>query len=152
MGGKSPFIVFDDANIESAVNASIAGIFGATGQSCVAGSRLYLHEDIADEFLEKMIVLARQIIIGDPLEEDTQMGPLCTLGQLRNIQAEVEYAEQEGAKILTGGKQPEGKEGLFYEPTIIVSQPRFANCRYGAFWSCFMRSTFQNRGGSSFSS
>ena len=54
LGGKSPFIVFDDANIESAVNASIAGIFGATGQSCVAGSRLYLHEDIADEFLEKM--------------------------------------------------------------------------------------------------
>ena len=119
LGGKSPFIVFDDANIESAVNASIAGIFGATGQSCVAGSRLYLHEDIADEFLEKMIALARQIIIGDPLEEDTQMGPLCTLGQLKNIQAEVEYAEQEGAKILTGGKQPEGKEGLFYEPTII---------------------------------
>ena len=119
LGGKSPFIVFDDANIESAVNASIAGIFGATGQSCVAGSRLYLHEDIADEFLEKMIVLARQIIIGDPLEEDTQMGPLCTLGQLKNIRAEVEYAEQEGAKILTGGKQPEGKEGLFYEPTII---------------------------------
>ena len=111
--------MFDDANIESAVNASIAGIFGATGQSCVAGSRLYLHEDIADEFLEKMIVLARQIIIGDPLEEDTQMGPLCTPGQLKNIQAEVEYAEQEGAKILTGGKQPEGKEGLFYEPTII---------------------------------
>ena len=119
LGGKSPFIVFDDANIESAVNASIAGIFGATGQSCVAGSRLYLHEDIADEFLEKMIALARQIIIGDPLEEDTQMGPLCTLGQLKNIQAEVEYAEQEGAKILTGGKQPEGKEGLFYEPTIM---------------------------------
>ena len=119
LGGKSPFIVFDDANIESAVNASIAGIFGATGQSCVAGSRLYLHEDIADEFLEKMIALARQIIIGDPLEEDTQMGPLCTLGQLKNIQAEVEYAEQKGAKILTGGKQPEGKEGLFYQPTII---------------------------------
>ena len=67
----------------------------------------------------KRQVLARQIIIGDPLEEDTQMGPLCTLGQLKNIQAEVEYAEQEGAKILTGGKQPEGKEGLFYEPTII---------------------------------
>ena len=69
LGGKSPFIVFDDANIESAVNASIAGIFGATGQSCVAGSRLYLHEDIADEFLEKMIALTRQIIIGDPLKK-----------------------------------------------------------------------------------
>ena len=119
LGGKSPFIVFDDANIESAVNASIAGIFGATGQSCVAGSRLYLHEDIADEFLEKMIALTRKIIIGDPLAEDTQMGPLCTLRQLENIEIEVENAKQEGARVLIGGKQPEGTSGLFYEPTII---------------------------------
>ena len=119
LGGKSPFIVFDDANIESAVNASIAGIFGATGQSCVAGSRLYLHEGIADEFLEKMIALTRKIIIGDPLAEDTQMGPLCTLGQLENIEIEVENAKQEGARVLIGGKQPEGISGLFYEPTII---------------------------------
>ena len=119
LGGKSPFIVFDDANIESAVNASIAGIFGATGQSCVAGSRLYLHEDIADEFLEKMIALTRKIIIGDPLAEDTQMGPLCTLGQLENIEIEVENAKQEGARVLIGGKRPEGTSGLFYEPTII---------------------------------
>ncbi len=119
LGGKSPFIVFDDANIESAVNASIAGIFGATGQSCVAGSRLYLHEDIADEFLEKMIALTRKIIIGDPLAEDTQMGPLCTLGQLENIEIEVEDAKQEGARVLIGGKRPECTSGLFYEPTII---------------------------------
>ncbi|MEP4199265.1 MAG: aldehyde dehydrogenase [Aliishimia sp.] len=119
LGGKSPFIVFEDANIESAVNASIAGIFGATGQSCVAGSRLYLHEDIADEFLEKMISLARQIVIGDPLAEDTQMGPLCTTGQLEHIQREVAHAQEEGGKVLVGGKQPEGMSGLFYEPTII---------------------------------
>jgi acyl-CoA reductase-like NAD-dependent aldehyde dehydrogenase len=119
LGGKSPFIVFDDANIESAVNASIAGIFGATGQSCVAGSRLYLHEDIAEEFLERMIAMTRQIVIGDPLEEDTQMGPLCTTGQLENIQREVARAQEEGGKILAGGKQPDGMSGLFYEPTII---------------------------------
>ena len=119
LGGKSPFIVFDDANIESAVNASIAGIFGATGQSCVAGSRLYLHEDIADEFLEKMTALTRQIVIGDPLAEDTQMGPLCTTSQLENIQREVAHAQEQGGKVLTGGKQPEGMGGLFYEPTII---------------------------------
>ena len=67
LGGKSPFIVFDDANIESAVNGSVAGIFGAAGQSCVAGSRLYLHEDIADEFLERMIKIAKQIKIGCPV-------------------------------------------------------------------------------------
>ena len=69
LGGKSPFIVFDDANIDSAVNGSIAGIFGASGQSCVAGSRLYLHEDIADEFLKKMVAQAKQIRIGDPLDD-----------------------------------------------------------------------------------
>ncbi|SHI57693.1 aldehyde dehydrogenase (NAD+) [Shimia gijangensis] len=119
LGGKSPFIVFDDANIESAVNASIAGIFGATGQSCVAGSRLYLHEDIADEFLERMTGMARNILIGDPLAEETQMGPLCTQGQLDHIQREVAFAREEGGKVLVGGKQPEGLEGLFYEPTII---------------------------------
>ena len=119
LGGKSPFIVFDDANIESAVNASIAGIFGATGQSCVAGSRLYLHEGIADEFLEKITALTRQIVIGDPLAEETQMGPLCTISQLENIQREVAYAQEQGGKIRVGGKQPEGMGGLFYEPTII---------------------------------
>ncbi len=119
LGGKSPFIVFEDANIESAVNASIAGIFGATGQSCVAGSRLYLHEDIADEFLVKMTALARQIVIGDPLADETQMGPLCTIGQLEHIQREVAHAQSEGGKVLVGGKQPEGLGGLFYEPTII---------------------------------
>ncbi len=119
LGGKSPFIVFADANIESAVNASIAGIFGATGQSCVAGSRLYLHEDIADEFLAQMTAQARQIVIGDPLADETQMGPLCTTGQLEHIQREVAHAQEEGGKVLVGGKQPDGMAGLFYEPTII---------------------------------
>ena len=119
LGGKSPFIVFEDANIESAVNASIAGIFGATGQSCVAGSRLYLHEDIADEFLERMTAQARQIVIGDPLAEETQMGPLCTTGQLEHIEREVAFAREEGGTVLVGGRQPEGMSGLYYEPTII---------------------------------
>ncbi len=119
LGGKSPFIVFDDANIESAVNGSVAGIFGAAGQSCVAGSRLYLHEDIADEFLERMVAIAKDIRIGDPLLEETQMGPLCTIGQLENIEKEVSKAIEEGGQILHGGKRPENFEGLFYEPTII---------------------------------
>ncbi|MEO0922847.1 MAG: aldehyde dehydrogenase, partial [Pseudomonadota bacterium] len=119
LGGKSPFIVFDDANIESAVNASIAGIFGATGQSCVAGSRLYLHDDIADEFLERMVAQAREIMIGDPLLEETQMGPLCTPGQRDTIERELAFAQEEGAKLLTGGKRPEGLDGLFFEPTIL---------------------------------
>ena len=119
LGGKSPFIVFDDADIESAVNGSIAGIFGATGQSCVAGSRLYLHEDIADAFLERMVALAGHIRIGDPLEEDTQMGPLCTQGQLHHIEAELAHAQSQGAHLICGGKQPAGMGGTYFEPTII---------------------------------
>jgi acyl-CoA reductase-like NAD-dependent aldehyde dehydrogenase len=119
LGGKSPFIVFDDANIESAVNGSIAGIFGATGQSCVAGSRLYLHEDIADRFLDQMVGFAKGIKIGDPLLEDTQMGPLCTLGQLARVEAEVAKAKAQGGNILCGGKRPDGFCGNYFEPTII---------------------------------
>lgn len=121
LGGKSPFIVFDDANIESAVNGSIAGIFGASGQSCVAGSRLYLHDKIADEFLETMVGRARKIRIGDPLAEETQMGPLATAGQLSRIETEVAFAKEQGGTVLTGGKRPAGfNRGLYYEPTIVA--------------------------------
>ena len=120
LGGKSPFIVFDDADIESAVNGSIAGIFGATGQSCVAGSRLYLQEKVADEFLRMMVERTAQINIGDPLDEATQVGPLCTGAQLENIEREVAFAQTEGGKLLCGGKRPPGiGKGLHYEPTII---------------------------------
>ena len=120
LGGKSPFIVFEDADIESAVNGSIAGIFGATGQSCVAGSRLYLHDSIADEFLNRMAETAKAIRIGDPLDAETQMGPLCTQGQMDTVEREVAHALSEGAKLICGGKRPEGmNEGLFYEPTIL---------------------------------
>ena len=120
LGGKSPVVVFEDADIESAVNGSIAGIFGASGQSCVAGSRIYLQESIADEFLDRMVGLARQIRIGDPLEEETQMGPLATTGQLDCIEREVAHALEEGARLLHGGKRPaEPNRGWYYEPTII---------------------------------
>ena len=118
LGGKSPFIVFDDANLDSAVNGSVAGIFGATGQSCVAGSRLYLHEDIADEFLARMVDIARNIQIGDPQADETEMGPLCTQGQMDHIQRQVALAVEEGGTILHGGDRA-AKEGLFYQPTII---------------------------------
>ncbi|MEJ8561592.1 aldehyde dehydrogenase [Yoonia sp. GPGPB17] len=118
LGGKSPFIVFDDADLESAVNGSVAGIFAATGQSCVAGSRLYLHEDIADAFLAKMIAIARNIRIGDPQADETEMGPLCTQGQMDHIEAQVALAVQEGGTVLTGGQRSEAGD-LFFEPTII---------------------------------
>ena len=121
LGGKSPFIVFDDVDLEGAVNSAISGIFGAAGQSCVAGSRLYLQDGIADAFLERMVEQAGNIIIGDPLAEDTQMGPICTAGQLENIEREVAHALAEGGEVLCGGKRPEGLDhGQYYEPTIIA--------------------------------
>jgi len=120
LGGKSPFMVFEDANIESAVNGSIAGIFGASGQSCVAGSRLYLQDSIADQFLDRMVGLAKQIRIGDPLDDETQMGPLATPAQLAHIEAEVAGARAAGATVLHGGARPTHlNAGWFYEPTII---------------------------------
>ena len=120
LGGKSPFIVFEDADIESAVNGSIAGIFGASGQSCVAGSRLYLQESIADEFLDRMTSLAANIKLGDPLLDETQMGPLATLGQIKLIESEIANAKNQGAKILHGGNKPSNmNEGWFFEPTIV---------------------------------
>ncbi len=118
LGGKSPFVVFDDADLESAVNGSVAGIFGATGQSCVAGSRLLLHEGIADAFLARMTALAGQIRLGDPLNEATQMGPLCTTGQLAAIRHHVDLAVAEGGTVLCGGGQPD-LGGTFFAPTII---------------------------------
>ena len=120
LGGKSPFIVFEDADLEGAVNGSIAGIFGATGQSCVAGSRLYLQETIADEFLSRMVEQTGHIKIGDPLDEKTQMGPLCTGAQLAHIEREVAFAQTEGGKLLCGGHRPaHAGDGLYYAPTII---------------------------------
>ncbi|MFU1477866.1 aldehyde dehydrogenase [Roseovarius sp. C7] len=119
LGGKSPFIVFEDADVESAVNGAVAGIFGASGQSCVAGSRLIVHEDVAEEFLARMVEIARAVKIGDPMAEETEMGPLCTQGQLETIEREVARAVEEGGQVLCGGKRAEAGSEMYYEPTII---------------------------------
>ena len=119
LGGKSPFIVFDDAPLESALNGCVAGIFGASGQSCVAGSRLYLHEDIADNFLEKLVQIASGIKIGDPQADETEMGPLCTQNQMALIEAQVAKAIDEGGKLLHGGRKYAELDGHYFEPTII---------------------------------
>ena len=120
LGGKSPVMVFEDADLESAANGIVAGIFGASGQSCVAGSRLYLHDSIADEVLDRLVGQAGQIRIGDPLADETQMGPLATEAQFTRIEAEVAKAQEEGAKLLYGGSRPAGHNaGWFFEPTII---------------------------------
>ena len=120
LGGKSPVMVFEDADLDSATNGVVAGIFGASGQSCVAGSRLYLQEGIADRVLDGLVARAGPIRIGDPLAEDTQMGPLATERQLTRITAEVDRAKAEGAKVRHGGGRPAHlNAGWFYQPTIL---------------------------------
>lgn len=119
LGGKSPFIVFEDADLESAVNACVAGIFGASGQSCVAGSRLIVHESLADAFLEKMAGIASGITIGDPMAEETEMGPLCTHGQLTHIENQIKGAVKEGARLVCGGARAEASSDMYFQPTIL---------------------------------
>ena len=120
LGGKSPVLVFEDADLDSATSGVLTGIFGASGQSCVAGSRLYLQEKIADKLLAKLLDQAKQIRIGDPLADDTQMGPLATEGQRTRIEAAVETAKREGATVLHGGKRPSRfNDGWYYEPTVV---------------------------------
>lgn len=120
LGGKSPNIIFDDANLENALMGVLAGIFGGTGQSCVAGSRVFLHNTIYDEFMEMLLERTNRIVVGDPMKEETEVGPVATLNQLETIEKYVERGKKEGATLLTGGKRPSHlKEGWYFEPTIF---------------------------------
>ncbi|WP_175837480.1 aldehyde dehydrogenase [Burkholderia anthina] len=118
LGGKSPFIVFADTDIQSAVNAQVAAIFAASGQSCVAGSRLLIEASVKAQFLALLIERVSRIRVGSPNEMATEYGPLCTERQLRNIEAVVARSVQQGAKVLAGGTQLE-RDGYYYAPTIL---------------------------------
>ena len=120
LGGKSPVVVFKDARKDNAINGIMASIFGATGQSCIAGSRLYLQEDIYQDYLDELEKRTEAIKIGDPLSTTTQLGPLATLKQLKNIQEKIQQTIEQGGKIITGGKKVSSfKNGYYFEPTII---------------------------------
>lgn len=127
LGGKGANIVFEDANIDAAVNGSAWAIFHNQGQACIAGSRLLLHDAIADEFLDKFIKLAESIKLGDPLDPETEMGPLTSEAHRDKVLAYVKIAEEEGGKILSGGKSPEDealKKGFYLLPTIVDANPK----------------------------
>ncbi|UWQ85757.1 aldehyde dehydrogenase [Leisingera caerulea] len=118
LGGKSPFIVFDDADLESAVNAQVSGIFAATGQSCVAGSRLVIQKGIKDAFLARLKEKAEAVVIGAPDDMATEVGPLCTLKQRDHAARLIEASVKAGARLVTGGTVPEG-EGFYFPPTVL---------------------------------
>ncbi|MCZ7498725.1 aldehyde dehydrogenase [Agrobacterium sp. ST15.13.015] len=118
LGGKSPILVFADADLESAANAQVAGIFAATGQSCVAGSRLIIERSVKDRFLEILKAKAEAIRIGSPLDMATEVGPLATERQRKHIVSLVSASVDAGAKVVTGGAVVDG-DGYFYPPTIL---------------------------------
>ncbi|MFO8124919.1 aldehyde dehydrogenase [Yoonia sp.] len=118
LGGKSPFIVFDDADLDSAANAQISGIFAATGQSCVAGSRLLVQQGVKDRFLAILRDKAAAIRIAAPDDMTTEVGPLCTARQRDGIIAAIRASIDAGAKVITGG-QPLAGDGFYFPPTIM---------------------------------
>ncbi|MEX0317340.1 MAG: aldehyde dehydrogenase [Ruegeria sp.] len=118
LGGKSPFIVFEDADLDSAVNAQVSGIFAATGQSCVAGSRLVVQNTIKEEFLSRLKVKAENVVIGAPQDMATEVGPLCTRRQRENALSLIDASIAQGARLITGGTALD-RDGFYFPPTII---------------------------------
>jgi betaine-aldehyde dehydrogenase len=122
LGGKGANIVFDDANLAAAINGSAWASFHNQGQACIAGSRLMLHERIADEFVDKFAALAKSIRIGNPLDAATEMGPLTSAQHRDRVLSYVGVAREQGGQVIAGGKAPEKAElakGCYVEPTIV---------------------------------
>ncbi len=123
LGGKSPNIIFDDARLDNAVRGVVGGIFGAVGQTCIAGSRLLVHRKVHDEFLDKLAAFTRSARIGDPRKPETQIGPIANSMQYEKVLGYIDIARQEGAELYLGGKRPDIEEcsqGYFIEPTIFA--------------------------------
>jgi (Z)-2-((N-methylformamido)methylene)-5-hydroxybutyrolactone dehydrogenase len=122
LGGKSPNIVFEDADLDNAIKGVISGIFAATGQTCIAGSRLLVQQSIHDRFLEKLVAFAKTAKMGNPMSKDTQIGPVTNKPQLEKILKYIDIAKGEGARAVLGGSRasrPECGNGWFVEPTIF---------------------------------
>lgn len=123
LGGKSPNIVFADADIDRAVIGALAGIFGASGQTCVAGSRLLVQRGVYDEMIARLAARAEKIVLGDPRAPETEMGTAANEPQFRRILECIEAAKQEGARLVTGGeaaREGELAKGFFVKPTIFA--------------------------------
>ncbi len=119
LGGKSPQVVFADADLDAVTNGVVAGVFAATGQTCMAGSRLLVQREVHDELLERVAARAREVRLGDPLEPATEMGPVAFAGHRDAVMERIRAAGAEGARLVAGGGRPE-REGFFVEPTVFA--------------------------------
>jgi acyl-CoA reductase-like NAD-dependent aldehyde dehydrogenase len=123
LGGKSPHVIFDDADLEAATNGIVAGIFAAAGQTCIAGSRLFVQRGVHDEIVDRVVKRAQSIKLGNPLHDTTEMGPIAFQEQLDKIKEYIAIAQEEGAVLASGGKEatdPELSSGFFIEPTVFT--------------------------------
>ncbi|WP_430928711.1 aldehyde dehydrogenase [Polaribacter marinivivus] len=124
LGGKAPFIVFADADIDAAVDAALHSRFDNCGQVCTCNERMYVHEDIYDVFMDKFIAKTKALKVGDPMLEDTDMGPKVNGNELKHMEHLVKVSLEEGATLATGGKRPEGaafEKGFWFEPTVLTN-------------------------------
>jgi aldehyde dehydrogenase (NAD+) len=147
LGGKGANIVFGDADLDSALQGSAFAIFHNQGQACIAGSRLLLHEQIAEEFLERFCALAGSIRLGDPKDRATEMGPLTSAHHRDRVLGYVKIAQDEGGEILLGGKPPESPAlagGCYLEPTVVRAKPQDRVCREEVFGPFVTVSTFRD--------
>jgi aldehyde dehydrogenase (NAD+) len=123
LGGKSPQVVFPDADLEAAANGLVAGVFAATGQTCMAGSRLIAHADVHDELVRLVAERAARIKLGDPNDPDTEMGPVANEPQYRKVLGYLDTARAEGAVVGYGGAAEESLGGYFVQPTVLAVKP-----------------------------
>ncbi|MEX2251678.1 MAG: aldehyde dehydrogenase family protein [Acidimicrobiia bacterium] len=147
LGGKGANLVFDDADLDAALQGSAFAIFHNQGQACIAGSRLLLHEAIADEFISRFVALSQSIRLGDPLDRATEMGPLTSPEHRDRVLNYVKVAVDEGGEILTGGGIPEGAEfasGCYVQPTVVRAKPEDRVCREEVFGPFVTVSTFSS--------
>jgi aldehyde dehydrogenase (NAD+)/betaine-aldehyde dehydrogenase len=147
LGGKGANVVFADADVEAAVNGSAFAIFHNQGQACIAGSRLLLHESVADAFLDRFLALARSIRVGDPLAPGTEMGPLTSPEHRDRVLSYVKVAEDEGGEVLCGGTAPADPDlaaGCYVRPTVVRADPSSRVCQEEVFGPFVTVSTFRS--------
>jgi phenylacetaldehyde dehydrogenase len=124
LGGKSPVIVFPDADLERATQGAADGIFRNAGQVCVAGSRLYVHKNVFDKVVEGVVERAKKLKVGPGIEPETQMGPLVSQKQLERVSGYIDSGASQGAEVVVGGKRVEGRSGYFMQPTVLAETNR----------------------------
>ncbi len=147
LGGKGANIVFEDAFLPAAINGAAFAIFHNQGQACIAGSRLLLHEKIADAFLDAFLQLAQSIKLGDPLDPNTEMGPLTSRQHQERVLSYCQIAHQQGGEVLTGGAPPQVQalsKGFYLQPTVVRAQPRDRVCQEEVFGPFVTVSTFKD--------